>query len=329
MIIGAPKSGAEVYFVRRANESEVYTASVQPDEIKSSFKDWVETDLLKLTATELREVVVRDYSVDEQSGRLNDRSTTSLSRKADGEAWSLKPERVGQTLKAQTATDLTSEAAQLRLVGVRPYAPEWLQERGFYIGRDATGREQLFGNEGEVQLTAQDGLVYHLFFGEIALGDAVDQAAKQTEPSSAEAPRAKQTAHNRYMAVFVQYERNLDQTIPAPEYAPKDAESVADAAQAPLASPLIPTKQTPTNQSAIDAAITKGMKRAEESQARFQRFFYVVDDASFKKLRPAQESFYEEVKAEKNANDEGEATSPVDAVPGLPPGLFGGGAQTP
>ena len=293
VIIGKAKAGTEVYFVRRAQEDNVYTAEVQPDALKATFKDWVETDLLKLNESNIREITVRDYSVDEQTGTLKDRATTNLKRSDAQADWTVTPEVSGKELSEAVSSDLTREASDLKLVGVRPYADAWLQERGFYIGRDPSGQQQLFGNEGEVQLISAEGLVYHLFFGEIALGDDVDKQAKRASPEL-----KTEGAHNRYMAVFVQYNAELDQTLPAPEYPPVAVpDTPTPDAPTPEATPTpVSPSAAPTNQEAIDRALAEGQARAQKAQARFQQFFYVVSDASFKKLRPSQERFYEDPK---------------------------------
>ncbi|MEE2785841.1 MAG: DUF4340 domain-containing protein [Myxococcota bacterium] len=286
VIIGRQKANTDVYFVRRANEDNIYTAKVQPNAIKATFKDWVETDLLKLAQNDIVEVTVKDYSVDEGTGTLQNRSTVVLSHPDGAENWRVNPPVPGKQLKSAAVKTLTEEAVKLRLVGVRPYANAWLQDRGFYVGQAQGGRQQLFGNEGELQLASKTGLVYHLFFGEIALGDEEDKAAKKAKT----AEKAGGT-HNRYMAIFVQYSPELDQTLPAPEFAaampaPNDKEGPAA-----LAAP--PPQGPPKNQEAINKAIADGQARAKKAQERFQKFFYVVSDDSFKKLRPARDAFYE------------------------------------
>ena len=61
----------------------------------------------------------------------------------------------------------------------------------------------------------------------------------------------------------------------------------------------LPTPQgPPTNLADINKAIAEGQKRAEKAQARFQKFFYVVSDKSFKKMRPSRDAFYEAPKAD-------------------------------
>jgi hypothetical protein len=286
VIIGKRKTNTNVYFVRRANEDQVYTAKVQPEQINASFKDWVETSLLKIATNEIREVTVKDYSVDEASGSVTKRSMVVLSQNKGELHWTLRPSLPDKVIKSRTADTLAKEIAKLALVGVRPFGTEWLQERGFYLGRTATEGQQLYGNEGEVQVVSHTGLVFRLYFGEIALGDESDKTAKKAldgKPSG-----NSSTNHNRYMAIFVQYNPAFDETIPAPEVIEPKETSTPDAPEPMRAAPRLPK-----NQEEITAALKRGQERAEEAQTRFQKFFYVVSDESFRKLRPAGADFYQ------------------------------------
>ena len=220
VIIGKKKAGTDVYFVRRASENSIYTAAIKPDELKATFADWVETDLLKVSADDIRVATVKDYSVDEGTGRINPRSTVQFRRSSDKSPWDIQPPMVGQVINDTTIQAFTSEASGLKLVGVRPYSNAWLQDRGFYV---AQGGRELFGNEGEVSLIAKNGLIYRLFFGEIALGDDQDKAAKLTR-----AGQPVTGSHNRYLAIFVQYDSAVDETLPKPTYS--DAAAPAEGA---------------------------------------------------------------------------------------------------
>ena len=178
-----------------------------------------------------------------------------------------------------TVNELTEEIASLRLVGVRPYSNDWLEERGFYLGRTATAGQQLFGNEGEVQVVSRYGLVYRLYFGEIALGDKQDTQARPMKPNT-----PTDTRHNRYMAVFVQYDPAFDESVPAPVFPESPAPDSGLAGS--------PSERTPTNRKEIETAYIAGDARAKAAQAKFGQFFYVVNDTSFRKLRPQRERLY-------------------------------------
>ena len=58
-----------------------------------------------------------------------------------------------------------------------------------------------------------------------------------------------------------------------------------------------PPLGAPVNLPAINTAIEAGKTRAETAQKRFENFFYVVSDASFKKLRPSRDSFFKVAEA--------------------------------
>ena len=109
VIIGKQKAGADVYFVRRATEDTVYTAKVQPDNLKASFKDWVETDLLKVAKDSIREATVKNYSVDEATGTVRTRSTVAVSKPKDADAWRVLPPYPGKVLNTATIDGLTGE----------------------------------------------------------------------------------------------------------------------------------------------------------------------------------------------------------------------------
>ncbi|MEE2758252.1 MAG: DUF4340 domain-containing protein [Myxococcota bacterium] len=287
VIIGKQKDGTEVYFVRRANEDAVYTAAIKPDDMKTTFADWVETDLLKICKDELRAATIKDYSVDESTGMVKPRATVQLSKSKSGSGWEILPPTPGRELNDTTLDGFKSEIEGLKLVGVRPYSNAWLQDRGFYVSQ---GGRQLFGNEGEVQLVAQNGLIYRLFFGEIALGDADDKSAQRSTKVADQGAE-----HNRYMAVFVQYAKEFDETIPQPAFAKTPPAEIAGSTAENPGSP----GTTAENQADIDKAVADGAKRAADAQARFQKFFYVISADSFKKLRPNVASFYKAAKAQK------------------------------
>jgi hypothetical protein len=51
-------------YVRNAKSDVVYVVEVNPDNLSTSFADWIEADLLKLSPFDIRRVFVNDYSAD-------------------------------------------------------------------------------------------------------------------------------------------------------------------------------------------------------------------------------------------------------------------------
>ena len=305
LIVGKYVEGAQgLYYVREAASKEVTTAKVDPWELSTKFVDYVETDPFKIAKDDIRAAAIADYSVDEAAGTVVPRSESSFARVAADKDWVADSKTVVPADKrvAKTAVDnLVNEINSLRLVGVRPYAKEWLQARGFYLTKQG-----LYGNEGSLAITTKDGLKYWLFFGEVALDDTADKAAEKpkadakdeakadakAEPAKADA-KAK-PGNSRYLAVFVQYDEKADEVKAA---ADKAAAEKAAAAK-PEDAKLVEDKKT-----------VSGAKRAELAQKRFTQFFYVISDESFKKLRPALDPLFEAKPAEPMAGTTGKTNS--------------------
>ena len=63
-IIGKKVAGAEgQYYVRQANNDQVYTVSLDPASLSTRFEDWIERDVLQFDPLELTDVGISDYNV--------------------------------------------------------------------------------------------------------------------------------------------------------------------------------------------------------------------------------------------------------------------------
>ena len=295
VIVGGHVEGANVRYIRRADSDDVYTAAVQLS-ISTAFKDWVETDLLKVGAGSVREVHIQDYSVDEDSGQVQMRAQTAFNRINSAEPWLSEQLPKGKTVSKDKVDGLVSEATGLNLVGVRPYNDAWLQERGFFIAQN----QAIYGDEGAMMLVAENGIVYFLYFGEIALGDDDDAQAKVETPKDAK----EADGDNRYMVVFTRYDESKDELLkdlikdqakaaePKPE--PKEGEEVKESVE---------DKRDYAKE--ITDRRTEMQGEANRLQQRFGKFFYVIADKSFKQLRPAQDEIF--VDPPKPAEDKAKA----------------------
>ncbi|MCZ7648359.1 MAG: FKBP-type peptidyl-prolyl cis-trans isomerase [Planctomycetota bacterium] len=263
LIVGKETSQSGVRYVREAGSDEVYTAKLNVD-ISTRFKDWVETDFLKLNRYDVREIGIKDYSIDETKRTIKEvvkmRSETVFQKPQGVDQWTSPNTPDEKVVDQDTIGAMLTELTGLRLVDVQPFEQQLLMKRGFYPiqQEDAV---QLYGNEGHIEVSLKDGQRYFLFFGEISV--------ESDEPGKAEGKEEgneKETSHNRYMAAFAQYDPAIDE----------DAKDKAEKTEAKTGeSEKEPQEKTP-----------EGEKKAEQAQLRFQKFFYVIDDASFKKLRP-------------------------------------------
>ena len=282
IIIGQMAPDTQAYYVRETSDDRVYTAMVKPD-IRTAFKDWVETDLLKVEEDNIRFIRVMDYEVDETRGAVDKHSEISFTKSPQSEEWSSMELPEGQEINQDNVKKIVTEMTTLSLIGVRPYSNRWLQRRGFYVARGGT----LFGNKGEVYMITSKGLVYNMFFGEIALGDEEDTKADV----KIDTPEEPQSTHNRYMALFVQYDPEFNETLAAHQQE-IDGMTIPSLVGGSPQSHVINSVWQAEKTALREIPNLAGKSRADKEQKRFGKFFYVISDSSFKKLRPTQEEMF-------------------------------------
>lgn len=183
----------------------------------------------------------------------------------------------------------------MRLTGVRPFNPGWLERRGFHQVFDEQGQPRgVYGQEGALEIGTEDGLRFILFLGRVALDDAQDKSEGAVDtPKTADAEATKATGHNRYMAVVATYDPKLDRTPRKLEPDKKDESKLGEA------------KDEKKDEGPSPDQIKEGQKKARDKALRFQRFFYVISDESFKKLRPELAKLFEDKEVGKD-NQPGE-----------------------
>lgn len=295
LVIGNRVEGANgLLYVREAGKAEVFTAKVEGD-LSTKFTDYVELDPFKISRDGVRGVALVDYQVDPDKGTITPGAVTRLNRTGSAGEWQSQQVPEGKRPAKAPVDDVLSALGGLRLQGVRPFDLRWLQSRGFYLANDPQLFQQpnaltvqiqgkpfaLFGTEGRLDVTSKDGLRYSFMFGKIALSDDQDKDA-ELKPGDKKDDKPADGA-NRYLAVFVTYDAALDEDAKA------EAEKKDDAKK----DDTKPKKKL------------TGKERAQKAQDRFQRFFYVISDADFKKLRPDVTKFWEDKPKEPMAGTTG------------------------
>lgn len=249
-------------YMRIPGQRRVYAVKTSAD-VSAEFEDWIETDLLKLSARDIRSVRINRYSVDEIRGQVGNVERMTLTK--NGDVWRIngpgKPnsERVG---------DLTGALDELRIVDVQPKPAAFtrdlktregitltreamlsLRRRGFFVTRSG----QLLSNEGEIIVETANGLQYTMRFGEIAGGGPAptnqeDGAADQSVDGAGDGDKQ---GERRYLFITVSYSEAR-----AKKYA--DGDEIGN----------------------------KGEELARELSNRFAEWYYVISGADFNKLRP-------------------------------------------
>ncbi len=261
LIIGKPVEGQNKHFyVRQPEKNPVFIAKLDAD-LSAKFSDWIEPDLLKLNQNDIVEVVVDQYSVDEEQGAILQGETFSFQKDNNANKWMMTGLNTEtESLKEAAVTDITSNLDKLKIVGVRP-KPEGLnadltvapdvaqnpllrqvlqtdmQRQGFYIARGENNRVKLVSNEGELIAGTSNGVRYTLYFGEIARGTAKDietglndskpvegekdSAAASEEAKPEEKPESPESGPRRYLLVKVEFDESLLGEKPSEPVAPE------------------------------------------------------------------------------------------------------------
>jgi hypothetical protein len=310
--------GAGAVYVRIPEQKRVYEIKSKPD-ISARFEDWIETDLLQLSQYAVRKVVIDKYSIDERQGILKDREVLMVQRETSDGAWKVSEMKGDQVASigekeephADNLREVMSALDDLKIVGVRPkpagltrdlrFAGEFkvkekmtpeqlaalqsLQQVGYFVTREG----DLVSNEGEVQVSCDDGIAYTLRFGEVLVGEGdFLTAGKEPEKKEGE-PGEKKGTENRYLFVTARFDEAL---LPAEPAAPpevkadpnrKPEEQKADEEKAKK-----DQEEHEKKKKERDEKVTSGKKRAQDLTDRFADWYYVISADYFKKLRKSR-----------------------------------------
>lgn len=252
-----------LHYVRVVGQDPVYTVAVKTDKLSTKFADWIETDLLKLNAFDIKQLQVNDYSIDVLARRMTQRGQLALDYNDTGDPrWKLTEDKVFQNkkwvdgkladdeeLNTTTLDEMKTALDDLKIVDVarKPSglsanlraAGELyndnetigsLAEKGFYVvpvqGND--NAYELLSNDGEVRVLMKDGVQYVLRFGQIA-GTSDEQAKDKAKDDAKKDDKAKEESSgsgiNRYLFVMAEFNRD---SIPKPELQPLPEEKADD-----------------------------------------------------------------------------------------------------
>ena len=243
-------------YMRVPTQKRIYDVETTAD-VSARFEDWIETDLLKLAAGDIRKISINSYSINERLGVLQNQERVVLTHKDD--KWRMSG---SGTPKDSTVNALTGALDSLKIVDVQPKptnltrdlktkgsvpltqaAAVSLRQKGFFLTRAG-----LYANEGEIVVETKNGLQYALRFGEIAASGAASSAG-------AGASEEEQDSKNerRYVFITVDYS-----SARAKQY--NDGKDAGD----------------------------EGKELGNELRNRFADWYYVISGADFNKLRPSR-----------------------------------------
>ncbi len=306
LVFGKPVKEKQGFrYVRLPGQKRVYECKVTY-EISAKFSDWVETDLLQASSSQLKKLELNTYAVDEEAGILKDQDEQTLDKDAQGQ-WQLKALAAGEELKKESVDEITSALDELKIVDVlrkpdalakvfrseaaKVTAAELrdLRARGFYV---AQGR--IYANEGEILAHADDGVVYRLWFGEVVSdADEGKEAGKES----------------RYLLIQTAFDPEQFPEIAAPREAKEDGTPKTDEEK------KRDQEEYDQKKKERESKVEAGKKREKGLAARFADWYYVISADSFKKLRKTKADLVKKT-AEKKP---GEDKKPGEEKPGDKP----------
>jgi hypothetical protein len=188
---------------------EVYAVAMKTDKITSKFENWIERDLLKISAWDLRQLELKDYTVDtalaltgQLSVKVHDRSDITLAFDDQKGGWTLvslkefddkrQPKEVkladDEELNLAKLQELKTALADLKIVDVEQKPAGLgsdvdalirdhegfmsLVTNGFFPMKGKDGKPEILSNEGDIRLRMKDGVDYVLRFGAVASLDS-------------------------------------------------------------------------------------------------------------------------------------------------------------
>ena len=292
-------------YVRVPDDKRTYVTKT-PGEISSKFEDWVETDLLDLSATAIRKVTIDKYSFDVAAESIKDRQVNVLARDDSSKPWTLGELKPEEDVNTENVSTMTSALDDLRIAGVRPkpgplakmkdlaelqkmnrgqamMAVQELANRGYFLTRDLS----LICTEGEMTAACDDGVVYLLRFGDALIGTGEEITAGTPSKKDEKKPDEKKGGtENRYLFVTVRFDESLLGAPPLeptpyvadPSKKPEEQKAAEDAAKKAK-------EEHETKKKERESKVEAGKKRADKLAARFAEWYYVISAEAFKKLR--------------------------------------------
>lgn len=245
-------------YVRSTDRDQIYVVKVKTDKFSTKFEDWIEKDLLKLQAFDVRDVELNDYStadnVTVNGGiqlQVKKRNRIKLAYDDTKSNWKLVEisefDEKGNPVPSELAEDeelnneklnaLKTALDDLKIVDVQRKpkglsqdlkasdelvkdneAALSLVQRGFF---PVGADREIYSSEGEATCTTKDGVRYVLRFGRLAGGDEGGGDSKD----EGDGKEKSNPALNRYLFVMAQFDESQ---IAKPQLEPVSGEDKPD-----------------------------------------------------------------------------------------------------
>ncbi|MCA9295926.1 MAG: DUF4340 domain-containing protein [Phycisphaerales bacterium] len=298
-IIGHPVEGKDGFRYVRVPDSKRTYASRIDIRLTTRFADWIDTDVFEVGSMDMTAIDIRDYSINESTGQIDNAGAISL-RRDENDAWVLAdPSQMPANMMIDQVriNQMSSALARMTITGVRPKPAGLtasleqssevpmdpmtglsLQSMGYFFSPDGS----LLSNEGEITVGTSNGVRYLIRFGEIATGegDAITRGLEQGTAAPTDDPSA---GENRYLFVTASFDDALVPDRPEEIPIPEDMKpEIKDAIRARNAEALEQWK----------ADIRAGRETAERLNRRFAPWYYMISSKDDQALRLGQNDVF-------------------------------------
>ena len=291
LIIGNTLEGrANLRFVRLPDQKRVYVSRIDID-ISTQFEDWIDRALLQVNQSDIEQMTLKDYSINERTGTINQRDVVILDRGQD--SWKANRMSSTQEVDSTKFDALLKAIEELSIVGVRP-KPEGLsrslsrseggegmsqadllslQSKGYYFTRDSN----LVSNEGELEIRSSQGVIYTLRFGEILYGTG-DSVTAGTDTSN-EDDQEQGPGENRYLFITASFDPNR-----FPEPAQTNDTDFLNKPEDDWTDTDRKNKELKDNHDEWLRKVEEGRELSDRLNTRFADWYYVISSSSFDKV---------------------------------------------
>ena len=300
-------------YVRLPEKNRVYGSVVNKVELSSRFRDWVETDLLNIDSSDLKRVVIQNYVIDQQAGEIRSNETLSLVK--DQDKWLLiglgpdeeMTEKMGElegALDEIVIEGVKPKPAALNKVITREsdqaFSPQEIEvlrrnmsdllDKGFGFVSNQGG---FVSDVGQVEVGTKDGLLYTLWFGEVAPEtEGFDVFAKKDGDDKSQI--------NRYLIITVKVDPKLlggKPKEPEVEGLKKEEKEAA-------------LDQYKTDLAEFESRLADAKTKADPIIKRFENWFYIISDEKFRKIRLTRKDLVQKKSAEPKKDGKDAFTKP-------------------
>ena len=248
-----------------------------------------EKDLLLVERAKIDQITLEDYSIDERTLQIVQRGDVVLTK--EDATWSVREMSASEEANTTEINTFLTAIDDLNIVGVRSKPAGIsatlrraqdgagisrsdmmsLQSKGYYFTQDGS----LVSNEGELQVSTEDGITYTLRCGEIlyGTGEAISAGADGSDDESAG------PGENRYLFITADFHPERIPEPPQPEstgFLAKEESEWTDEDKT--------AKAMQDEYTAWQEKIQSGEEEAARLTGRFAEWYYVISAESFDKM---------------------------------------------